>query len=136
MRKINKIIIHHSASPSATTTAKKIKSWHLARGFNDIGYHYMIDANGEIFKGRDEAKIGAHCKGHNRDSLGLVVFGNFDQESLNDKQESTLFLLITSIMERYDLVCKDIYPHYQLGNTACPGHELLQWVDINFGEIN
>ena len=44
MRKINKIIIHCSATPEQReVSVETIRKWHLQRGFNDIGYHYVID---------------------------------------------------------------------------------------------
>ena len=49
MRKINKIIIHCSATPEGRNVkAETIKKWHLDRGFSDIGYHYIIHLDGSI----------------------------------------------------------------------------------------
>ena len=43
MRKIDKIIVHCSATPKGKHfSAETIKSWHLKRGFSDIGYHFII----------------------------------------------------------------------------------------------
>ena len=62
MREINKIIVHCSATREGENfEVAEIRKWHLARGFNDIGYHFYIDLYGEIHKGRDISKIGAHC---------------------------------------------------------------------------
>ena len=53
MRKINQIIIHCSATPEGRNdTSKDIRRWHLARGFKDIGYHYIILLDGTIELGR------------------------------------------------------------------------------------
>ena len=71
MRKINKIIIHHSASP-LITTVDDIRDWHVHNnGWSDIGYHYIILGDGSIEDGRPITKIGAHCKGKNRYSIGV-----------------------------------------------------------------
>lgn len=68
MRQINKIIVHCSATREGENyTVDTIRSWHVdGRGWSDIGYHFYIDLHGEIHKGRDIAKIGAHSKGRRR----------------------------------------------------------------------
>ncbi|MDU3761109.1 MAG: N-acetylmuramoyl-L-alanine amidase [Bacteroides sp.] len=67
MRKINKVIIHCSATPEGRDyTVADIDRWHRERGFDGIGYHYVVYRDGSIHAGRDVAKIGAHCKGQKR----------------------------------------------------------------------
>lgn len=62
MRKIDTIIIHCSATKAwQDFTAKDIDSWHRKRGFDGIGYHYVIRLNGKIEKGRNVEYPGAHC---------------------------------------------------------------------------
>ena len=72
MRLVKEIIIHCSATREGQQIpVDTIRDWHLAKGWNDIGYHFYIDLDGTINKGRDIDKIGAHCKGHNRNSIGI-----------------------------------------------------------------
>ena len=71
MRTITLIIIHCSAvRPYQTSTAAQIDSWHRARGWNGIGYHYVILRDGTVQPGRPEDAVGAHCVGHNAHSIG------------------------------------------------------------------
>ena len=54
MRKINLIVVHCTATPATrTVTAADVDNWHKARGFQCIGYHYLIHQNGYIELGRD-----------------------------------------------------------------------------------
>ena len=79
MRNVNEIIIHCSATPEGRNfKASDIDHWHRQRGFKKIGYHYVIDLDGTIEVGRDEDEIGAHCVGHNRESLGICYIGGLD----------------------------------------------------------
>lgn len=73
MRKIDKHIIH--CSDSTFGDAATIREWHLARGFSDIGYHYVILRDGTVEQGRQLHQIGAHCKGQNRYSVGTCLIG-------------------------------------------------------------
>lgn len=75
MREIHRLIVHHSAS-QRTTTLADVRSWHLARGFVEVGYHFFVDGSGAIQRGRDLDQVGAHAKGANSDSIGICVAGN------------------------------------------------------------
>ncbi len=86
-RTITDIILHCTATPEGkAVTVASIKAGHLARGFKDIGYHYIIDLDGTIHKGRDESIIGAHCTGFNAHSIGISYIGGVDK---NGKPKDT-----------------------------------------------
>ena len=62
MRSINEIIVHCSATREGQhIPVETIKKWHTeGRGWTDIGYHFYIELDGTIKKGRDIDKTGAH----------------------------------------------------------------------------
>ena len=63
MRKINKIILHCSATPSGrAVSVDTIRRWHKKRGWSDIGYHYVIQLNGDINEGRPVERMGGSRK--------------------------------------------------------------------------
>ena len=44
-RTIKEIIVHCTATPEGLDkTVEQIRNEHLAQGWNDIGYHYLIDS--------------------------------------------------------------------------------------------
>ena len=70
MRTIKKIILHCSATPeNRDVSTETIKKWHTDKGWSDIGYHYVIDLNGNVNKGRPVERQGAHVRGFNKDSI-------------------------------------------------------------------
>ena len=74
MRNIDSIIVHCSATKAGQDfTATDIDRWHRERGFNGIGYHYVIRLDGKLEKGRDVTLAGAHCKGWNVEVSGYVI---------------------------------------------------------------
>ena len=80
MRQIDYIIIHCSATKAGRDFhAKDIDKWHRERGFDRIGYHKVIDLDGKVENGRPIWQIGAHCKGYNRDSIGICYIGGLDK---------------------------------------------------------
>lgn len=75
MRKIDSIIIHCSATKVGRDfSASDIGRWHRERGFDCIGYHYVIRLDGKIEKGRSVAVPGAHCMGWNAQKRVLYQF--------------------------------------------------------------
>ena len=86
MRKITKIIVHCSATPEGKDySVDTIRDWHLARGWRDIGYHFVIYRNGEIAEGRPIEQSGAHCKGENYCSIGICYIGGVEAEKKDGK---------------------------------------------------
>ncbi|HEX2858691.1 MAG TPA: N-acetylmuramoyl-L-alanine amidase [Alphaproteobacteria bacterium] len=73
MRVINKHIIH--CSDSEVGDVKLIRQWHIERGWQDVGYHFIIRRDGEIEVGRTLEEMGAHCQGQNADSIGTCLVG-------------------------------------------------------------
>ena len=73
MRIITLIIIHCSATPQGVSLSfEDCRHDHIFhRNFRDIGYHFYLTRDGEIHRGRPLDKIGEHCQGHNRHSIGI-----------------------------------------------------------------
>ena len=125
MREINKIIVHCSATREGENyEVAEIRKWHLARGFSDIGYHFYIDLYGEIHKGRDISKIGAHCKGHNRNSIGICYCGGVEADGKTPKdtrttdQRRALVAVLRTLKAMYPNAV--IHSHNDFANKACP----------------
>ena len=123
-RIINKIIVHCSATQEgkAFTTAD-IKKWHLARGFSDIGYHYVVYLDGSVHDGRNINIAGAHCSGYNSNSIGVCYIGGLDKygnpkDTRNDKQKEALIKLLTGLKRLYPKAT--IHGHNEFSNKACP----------------
>lgn len=125
MRKIIKIIVHCTATKEGqNVTAETVRRWHKARGFNDIGYHYLIRLDGTIEKGRDDAVIGAHAVGNNRDSLGVCYVGGLDangkpKDTRTAAQKESLRKLLNLLRKKYPGVT--VYGHHDFDKgKACP----------------
>lgn len=113
------IILHCSATREGQDIkAETIKQWHKERGFDDIGYHYVIDLDGTIEKGRDESLVGAHCKGHNATSIGICYVGGCDKnmkpkDTRTPEQKAALIKIVKQMMGKYDIPIDHVYAHYQ-----------------------
>jgi hypothetical protein len=75
-RPITSIAIHCTATKAGRpVTAAEIRSWHLAQGWSDIGYHFVVRLDGTIEIGRPKWIPGAHVHGFNAKSVGVVYAG-------------------------------------------------------------
>ena len=125
MRKINQIIIHCSDTIEGKNfTVDDIKKWHKARGWTDIGYHYVVYLDGSIHKGRNEEVVGAHCEGHNAHSIGVCYIGGKEAGTFRAKDTRTKAQKEALIRLLMKLVCKypeaEIVGHRDLANRKCP----------------
>ena len=135
MRKIKKVILHCSDSDvAAHDHISVIREWHTKRGFvgpdgiagseDDVGYHWFIDRNGGVAKGRDEKHIGAHAKGHNSDSIGVCLSGRTFPNP-HTHQFTAARALVVKILEQYGLKKEDVYLHRTFdGGKPCPNFSL------------
>ena len=124
---INKIIIHFSASPQGRgDNAGTIHMWHKQRGFDGIGYHYVILESGEVETGRPEYWSGAHCKGYNTQSIGVCLMG---ENGYTPRQYAALHSLIYQIQDRHNAT---VFGHCEIDpQKTCPGPFMMKWLGDN-----
>ncbi len=125
MRHINEIIVHCSATPEGKDfTVSDIDRWHRERGFNGIGYHYVVYRDGSYYRGRHIERAGAHCLGHNARSIGICYVGgcaadgHTPKDTRTEAQKKTLLTLLRAMRERYPKA--RICGHRDFANKACP----------------
>lgn len=147
MRKINQIIIHCSVSEFGD--ASLIEQWHKERGFKKIGYHYVVlngkrtsksefdpIIDGIVERGRLDEEIGSHCKGDNRDSIGICLIGD---KKFTSEQMISLYKLCINICNQYKIT--KIVGHRdtktgKIQGKTCPNfdvvpfaNEVLKYID-------
>ncbi len=127
------IVIHHTATPSATIEA--IERNHVGRGFEGVGYHFVINngrapgtADGEIIPTDRwiEQRAGAHAKvsrhpEFNLEGIGICLVGNFEQKPPTAAQMASLEMLVLALCDRYGIGLDSVVGHGELKNTKCPG---------------
>jgi N-acetylmuramoyl-L-alanine amidase len=124
MRKINKIILHCSATKEGRQfTAKDIDQWHKQIGWKCIGYHYVILLDGTVQPGRPESEIGAHTVGQNSNSIGICYIGGLDadgkaKDTRTDQQKEALHNLVSDLLKKYQ--GSTVHGHNEFANKACP----------------
>ena len=128
MKEINKIIIHCTATKEGQfVDVAEVTKWHKARGFNSIGYHYLIGLNGEVWTGRPLEQAGAHTEGYNANSIGICYVGGLDanskpKDTRTAAQKESLLKLVKELKSKYPTA--SVHGHKEFANKACPCFEV------------
>ena len=126
MRKINEIIVHCTdTTASPRIHAIDVDRWHKERGFWGIGYHYLINVDGQIELGRPIDMIGAHCKGHNANSVGIcyvggrLARGGVKTDTRTLAQKKSIKILIQRLRNNFGNIPVQGHNYYNK-HKACP----------------
>ena len=119
------LIIHCTATRcTADYRPQDLIRDHEARSWHAVGYHFYIRKNGVILQFRRTDELGAHCRNHNWQSLGIAYEGGLDEEgdpadTLTTYQIESMRVLIASLARDFPNVVvrghRDFNP-----NKACP----------------
>lgn len=130
MRKITEIIIHCSATQEGKDfTVQDIDRWHRQRGWDGIGYHFVIYRDGSIHAGRSLQRVGAHCLGHNANSIGICYIGGLSKDgkpkdTRTAVQRKALVELVNKLRLEFPLA--SVHGHNEFAAKACPCFDVSQ----------
>lgn len=122
-----RITVHCSDTPSGRfAPVAEIREWHLARGFRDIGYHFVVLPNGKVETGRPVTVMGAHVTGENEDNIGICLNGRTHYTA---EQFDALKLLLEGLCSRFNIKTDQIFGHYEFESAkaqgkTCPGIDM------------
>lgn len=142
-----RLTIHHTVTPNNDTSSmparvRQIQNFHINnRGWCDIGYHFLIGQDGQVYQGRVENIIGAHASGANSNNVGISFIGTYDAAAPSDAMMEAAARIIASMGLTYgiDLDRENVKGHRQVGSTqtSCPGNalygELQTLIDLSLG---
>ncbi|KAK2575090.1 hypothetical protein KPH14_008820 [Odynerus spinipes] len=130
------VIIHHSATAGCTTQAicqarvRSFQNYHMDnKGWQDIGYNFLVGEDGNVYEGRGWGKHGAHSVQYNSKSIGICIIGNFVSSVPNPAAVRATQNLIAygvangKIQSDYKLL-----GHRQTAQTTCPGNSLYDLI--------
>lgn len=148
-----RLVVHHAAGYAASNLAlgtkqvKAIQRLHQGptRNWSDIGYHFLIDAAGNLYQGRPYFKgatlddvprlaMGAHVLNQNSRKVGVCLLGCFHPHAGNcddiptDRALATLRETLRFLMHAYGLQATAIGTHRDFLATSCPGDRLYNVV--------
>ncbi len=145
---VTHLVLHHSAANTTSSDfAAIVRSywdWHVnGNGWADIGYNWLIDRNGVIYKGRawysstKENVMGAHNSGKNSGTSGICMIGNYVNSTVpTTKMWNSTYKILAFLCDKFGLNPTGTSYHAAIGRTndiidghkdsgggtACPGN--------------
>lgn len=135
-RRIDYIAVHCTATPEGVDkSVQKIREEHIAQGWSDIGYHYVITRDGKIHPGRDVDLVGSHVAGYNSNSIGVVYVGGLEykpgvaynklqpKDTRTAAQKEALVSLLRDLRRLYPNAKIQGHRDFPKVNKACPSFD-------------
>lgn len=126
-----RVTLHHSdgkytrSLEESEAEARFIQDFHIhGRGWNDIGYHFLVDPLGNVLEGRPEGVLGAHTLSNNEGNVGIVLLGNYHPPVNNRPTQAQLEAVAALgkyLVARYGIDPKSLKGHRDYKGTDCPG---------------
>jgi N-acetylmuramoyl-L-alanine amidase len=134
MRHIKYIVVHCTATPTATTIDSMKRFWKDVKGWGDTpGYHYVIKRNGEIVQLLDENINSNGVYMHNSECLNISYIGGIDKDgkpvdNRTPQQKQAMFDLVVKLLGKYKRA--DALGHRDFANVhkACPCFDVKEWL--------
>ncbi len=135
--KTDYIVVHCSATgDNQDIVAAEIDKWHRSKGWQCIGYHYVIRRDGKIEEGRDRDVVGAHVSGWNAVSVGICMVGGVDADNINkaennftEEQFDSLHELLLELQLYYPGAKIQGHRDFPQVAKACPSFDVAAWLE-------
>jgi peptidoglycan hydrolase-like amidase len=140
-KSVELLAVHHTAvkgdgdTRSGAERVRALYEYHANnRGWGDVGYHYLIDEDGQIYEGKAGGKyvVAGHAYCNNIGTVGVALLGNFEVEEPSQEQLKALQWLLKDLTDTYNIdpskniqfhgkTMPPIVGHRDLLSTDCPG---------------
>ncbi len=125
---IKRIVVHHTVSDA---TPKAIAKYHVKNNkWPGVGYHFMIDNIGEVFRCNKIDVISYNTSGLNLSTIGVALIGNFEENKVPDDQWKALVNLVDDLIDIVGPL--EVSWHAKHKATLCPGKHLIQKLEAEY----
>ncbi|KPP71098.1 hypothetical protein Z043_110020, partial [Scleropages formosus] len=129
------VYIHHTLSPrqpchsfqKCATNMRAMQRFHQDdRGWDDIGYSFVVGSDGYLYEGRGWQRRGAHTRGQNSRGYGISFIGDYNDmlPSLHSLRLVRERMATCGVGGGWLVSNFSWHGHRQLVNTKCPGEAL------------
>lgn len=141
-RKINRIVIHCTASSQEATVESILNYFKNVKGWKSPGYHYIIASDGEITNTWPINKVSNGVRGYNRDSVHISYIGGKDNDNRTPLQKLSMKKLVNDLREDNNLGKIPVIGHRDLSPDLngdgviskyewikrCPSFDVKNWL--------
>ena len=130
------IVVHCSATTAkmSKVDAAEIDRWHRAKGWQCIGYHFVIKRDGTVEEGREQDKIGAHVEGYNSNSVGICLVGGLADDgktaenNFTPEQLASLKKLLKAAKVKHPKAVIQGHRDFPGVKKDCPSFDVKTWI--------
>lgn len=127
---------HHTAGRLPRTPEESLAEMRFlqdfhqnGRGWNDIGYHFIIDGEGRVYQGRPIDAQGAHVLSNNAGNVGISLMGSYHApywHQITPAQLESIKRLGLWLRDRFGVSPDTYRGHRDYKGTTCPGDVVYQ----------
>lgn len=126
LAQIQQLVIHHTAA-APSVGVEVIARKHVEElGWPGIGYHFVIDADGQIYQTNNLTTVSFHARHANPTTLGIAFCGDFDEAVPTEAQLGSGGQLCAYLLRELSLPLENVRGHKAFVATECPGRN---WVE-------
>lgn len=117
------------SNAEAPRRMRSYQRYHQEQGWPDIAYHYLIDANGNVYEGRPVTARGDTFTDYDPSGHLLVCCdGHFDQQEIPGAQLAALVEVLAWAAIEFGVNPSTIAGHRDYASTTCPGASLASFI--------
>jgi hypothetical protein len=117
------------SNTEAPRRIRSYQSYHQESGWPDVAYHFLIDANGNIYEGRPVSARGDTFTEYDPTGHFLVCCdGHFDQQGISSAQLASLADVLAWASLQFGVGTSTVAGHRDYATTTCPGSQLAAYV--------
>lgn len=133
LRNIKYIVVHCTATQPGATVEAIRRYWKEKLGWNNPGYHFIIQRDGEVVQLLEERRIANGVKGYNRECVHLSYIGGVDKDgkpadNRTAAQKEAMFDLVVELAERYPDAQICGHRDFPGVKKACPSFDVQRWL--------
>lgn len=129
MREIKYIVLHCTGAPANQSTAEIKAYWKRVNGWNDPGYHYLVNKDGSFDQLQPIEKPSNGVKGYNANSIHICYKGGANGiDTRTQEQKKSMEMLVRQMKAKFPKA--EIKGHRDFPNVqkSCPSFEVSEWL--------
>lgn len=121
LAQVQQIVIHHTATDPSVGVEVIARKHVDELGWPGIGYHFVIDAGGQIYQTNNLTTVSFHARQANPTTVGVTFSGNFDEAVPTEAQLESGGQLCAYLLRELSLPLQNVRGHKDFVSTDCPG---------------
>lgn len=135
-RRISYIVLHCTGANQNQSTEEIKRYWKNTLGWENVGYHVIIDADGTYERLAPDSAVTNGVKGHNAHSIHICYKGGWENGKAVDNrtpaQKKTMLTLVKAMKVKYPntkiLGHRDFLVPGKPGWKECPSFDVKSWL--------